>query len=235
MNLRCIPLLRLLGRIHPLTYCLPPLAAALAPATAPAPHTRTQVPGHALGACKEAINKAAADALLAYRAHCANASSSGQLILPEALKLLPLYTLALTKAPVFRTDARPDARAAAMWRLLSLPAGKIVPLVYPRLVLLNNLLERPDVRARLRRGGVHCLPATAAASVCWLPSAIHPRPTPLLLPPCSPAERDARARQAVAVCGEGGAGGRLPAGEWVRGLGVCREERGPRHLPGPVW
>ena len=48
------------------------------------------MPGHALGACKEAINKAAADALLAYRTHCAAASSSGQLILPEALKLLPV-------------------------------------------------------------------------------------------------------------------------------------------------
>ena len=67
--------------------------------------TTPQVPGHALGACKEAIDKAAADALLAYRTHCAAASSSGQLILPEALKLLPLYTLALTKAPCFRCAA----------------------------------------------------------------------------------------------------------------------------------
>ncbi|EFN54381.1 hypothetical protein CHLNCDRAFT_58279 [Chlorella variabilis] len=102
------------------------------------------VPGHALGACKEAINKAAADALLAYRTHCAAASSSGQLILPEALKLLPLYTLALSKAPVFRTDVRPDVRAAAMWRLLSLPAHKAVPLVYARMLPLHTLLERPE-------------------------------------------------------------------------------------------
>ena len=107
-----------------------------------------QVPGHALGACKEAINKAAADALLAYRTHCASASASGQLILPEALKLLPLYTLALSKAPVFRADSRPDARAAAMWRLLSLPAHKAVPLLYARMLPLHNLLERPEVRAR---------------------------------------------------------------------------------------
>lgn len=103
----------------------------------------SQVPGHALGACKEAINKAAADALLAYRTHCASASSSGQLILPEALKLLPLYTLALSKSTVFRTDARPDARAAAMWQLLSLPAHKVVALIYPRMVALHTLLDRP--------------------------------------------------------------------------------------------
>lgn len=104
----------------------------------------SQVPGHALGACKEAINKAASDALLAYRTHCASASSSGQLILPEALKLLPLYTLALSKASVFRTDSRPDVRAAAMWQLLSLPAHKAVPLVYARMVALHTLLERPE-------------------------------------------------------------------------------------------
>ncbi|PSC68317.1 transport Sec24-like protein [Micractinium conductrix] len=103
----------------------------------------SQVPGHALGACKEAITKAAADALLAYRTHCAAASSSGQLILPEALKLLPLYTLALTKAPVFRCDCRPDVRAAQMWRLLALPAHRAVPLLYARMVSLHTLLERP--------------------------------------------------------------------------------------------
>lgn len=117
----------------------------------PHPATAKQVPGHALGACKEAINKAAADALLAYRTHCASASSSGQLILPEALKLLPLYTLALSKHTVFRTDTRPDARAAAMWRLLSLPAHKAVPTVYARMVPLHTLLERPEV------GGCGCV------------------------------------------------------------------------------
>lgn len=104
----------------------------------------SQVPGHALGACKEAINKAAADALVAYRTHCAAASSSGQLILPEALKLLPLYTLALSKHAVFRTDTRPDVRAAAMWHMLSLPVQRAVPLVYARMVPLHGLLERPQ-------------------------------------------------------------------------------------------
>lgn len=184
---------------------------------------KPQVPGHALGACKEAINKAAADALIAYRTHCAAASSSGQLILPEALKLLPvsglrgvhcllvagcacgwcgckakfkqpawtaafaygmhiagmgrwrtsnlrpsaqphpsspspphppqLYTLALSKHAVFRTDTRPDVRAAAMWRMLSLPVHRAVPLVYARMVPLHGLLERPQVR---RGGGGGC-------------------------------------------------------------------------------
>ncbi|KAI7725534.1 hypothetical protein M8C21_010492 [Ambrosia artemisiifolia] len=38
-------------------------------------------------------------------------SSSGQLILPEALKLLPLYTLALIKSVGLSTDSRIDDRS----------------------------------------------------------------------------------------------------------------------------
>jgi protein transport protein SEC24 len=48
------------------------------------------------------VHKAVADTLFAYRRHCAQAANPGQLILPEALKLLPLYCLALTKFPAFR-------------------------------------------------------------------------------------------------------------------------------------
>jgi hypothetical protein len=37
--------------------------------------------------------------LYTYRKFCATASSSGQLILPEALKLLPLYTMGMLAIP----------------------------------------------------------------------------------------------------------------------------------------
>ena len=40
-------------------------------------------------------------ALLAYRRHCAQYSAPGQLILPEALKTLPMYVSALFKTPAF--------------------------------------------------------------------------------------------------------------------------------------
>lgn len=36
--------------------------------------------------------------------YCAASSSQGQLILPETLKLLPLYALALTKSTGLRSD-----------------------------------------------------------------------------------------------------------------------------------
>ena len=40
-------------------------------------------------------------ALLAYRRHCAQYSAPGQLILPEALKTLPMYVASLFKTPAF--------------------------------------------------------------------------------------------------------------------------------------
>ena len=40
-------------------------------------------------------------ALLAYRTHCAASSAAGQLILPEALKLLPLYVSCMTRLAAF--------------------------------------------------------------------------------------------------------------------------------------
>lgn len=50
---------------------------------------------------REAIQKGTVDCLLSYRKNCATASSPGQLILPESLRLLPLYSNALMKCPAF--------------------------------------------------------------------------------------------------------------------------------------
>lgn len=69
--------------------------------------------------------------------------NKGALILPETLKLLPLYILGLQKLPCFRTDARADSRAVWMARFLSMPADRIVAAVHPRLLPLHTLLSRP--------------------------------------------------------------------------------------------
>lgn len=65
-----------------------------------------QMPNGKLEVLKEQIYKTAVDILLAYREKVARTASSGQLILPESLKLLPLYALALTKINALRS-ARP--------------------------------------------------------------------------------------------------------------------------------
>ena len=42
------------------------------------------------------------DVLHSYRKNCSTQSAPGQLVLPEALKLAPLYHLCLSKCPAFR-------------------------------------------------------------------------------------------------------------------------------------
>ncbi|CAH9127236.1 unnamed protein product [Cuscuta epithymum] len=81
--------------------------------------------------------------LYAYRKFCATVSSSGQLILPEALKLLPLYTLALVKSTGLRTDGRIDDRSFWINYVSPLSAPLAVPFVSPRMIAIHelNLME----------------------------------------------------------------------------------------------
>ena len=66
---------------------------------------------------REGVVNTTVNMLHTYRKMCASASTaSGQLILPESLKLLPLYALSLTKNALLRpgTDVRVDERSALM-------------------------------------------------------------------------------------------------------------------------
>ncbi|OQU83439.1 hypothetical protein SORBI_3005G114800 [Sorghum bicolor] len=82
--------------------------------------------------------------LQSYRKHCASVTSSGQLILPEALKLLPLYTLALVKSVGLRTDGRLDDRSYWISLVSSISVVLAVPLVFPRLIPIHDLTSRDD-------------------------------------------------------------------------------------------
>lgn len=88
---------------------------------------------------RDSITAQTVSILYAYRKHCATSSSAGQLILPEALKLLPLYMLALAKSPGLRADMRPDDRAAWLAKVGALPVPLAVPLVYPRMFAVHDL------------------------------------------------------------------------------------------------
>ncbi|GJV35961.1 transport protein Sec24-like protein [Tanacetum coccineum] len=77
--------------------------------------------------------------LHSYRKFCATVSSSGQLILPEALKLLPLYTLALIKSIGLRSDGRIDDRSFWINYVTSLSVQFAIPLVYPRMISVHDI------------------------------------------------------------------------------------------------
>ncbi|XP_057422858.1 protein transport protein SEC24 C-like isoform X1 [Lotus japonicus] len=102
-------------------------------------HAATEVPSKPLPLVREQVTNLCINALFSYRKFCATVSSSGQLILPEALKLLPLYTLALTKSTGLRTEAKIDERSFWINYVSSLSAPLAIPLVYPRMVAIHDL------------------------------------------------------------------------------------------------
>ncbi|KAL5542489.1 hypothetical protein UlMin_010199 [Ulmus minor] len=98
-----------------------------------------EIPINPLPRVKEQVTNLCINSLLSYRKFCATPSSSGQLILPEALKLLPLYTLALLKSTGLRTDVRIDDRSFWINYVSSLSTTLAIPLVYPRMIAIHDL------------------------------------------------------------------------------------------------
>ena len=154
------------------------------------------LPGGTLAAARDATTANTITTLAAYRKHCASNSSAVQLILPEALKLLPLYALALLKGPPLRVrrcgewqgarvalsygwlplslsrapggarralfppcsslqeGVKPDDRSLWISQMMSLPAARISPLMYPRLLPLRKTLEGLEPMEELPDGVV---------------------------------------------------------------------------------
>uniref|UniRef100_A0A0D9XYX3 Zinc finger Sec23/Sec24-type domain-containing protein n=1 Tax=Leersia perrieri TaxID=77586 RepID=A0A0D9XYX3_9ORYZ len=100
------------------------------------------IPSTPLSQVKDQVTSTCINILQSYRKHCASVSSSGQLILPEALKLLPLYTLALTKTVGLRTEGRLDDRSYWVSIVSSISVLFAIPLVFPRMVALHDLASR---------------------------------------------------------------------------------------------
>ncbi|EQC27505.1 hypothetical protein, variant [Saprolegnia diclina VS20] len=116
-------------------------------------------------AVKERLIDDCVNVLYNYRKYCASNSSSGQLILPESLKLLPLYTLASLKSRGLRNnvmgnrgfiDVRADERVALLSHLNNLPVEAAVSAVYPKMYPLHDM---PEDCGTLDDKGAMILPA----------------------------------------------------------------------------
>jgi protein transport protein SEC24 len=109
------------------------------------------------------------DILYKYRMKCSSSSPRGQLILPESLKLLPLYSLAVMKHPAL-VEAQPTTpngtiaasraaqrgptirgheRAFELRRLQSLPVKDTINALYPRLIGLHTVIGDDQLRSRV--------------------------------------------------------------------------------------
>eukprot|EP00698_Gefionella_okellyi_P007110 TRINITY_DN1731_c0_g1_i1.p1 TRINITY_DN1731_c0_g1~~TRINITY_DN1731_c0_g1_i1.p1 ORF type:complete len:899 (-),score=217.06 TRINITY_DN1731_c0_g1_i1:346-3012(-) len=98
---------------------------------------------HSLGAIRESIYQHCVSILYAYRKFCATSTQPGQLILPESLKLLPQYTLGVTKSNAFRQctpgEIRADERVAQLSLLFKLPLAQAATYAYPRMFAAHKL------------------------------------------------------------------------------------------------
>ncbi|KAF5727595.1 protein transport protein Sec-like [Tripterygium wilfordii] len=70
-----------------------------------------------------------------------------RMIYPESLKFLPLYGLALCKSTPLRgghSDVLLDERCAAGYTMMSLPVKKLLKLLYPSLIRVDEYLLKPS-------------------------------------------------------------------------------------------
>jgi protein transport protein SEC24 len=98
------------------------------------------------------INRAA-QILACYRKNCATPTSAGQLILPECLKLLPLYISCLLKNDAFSggSDITLDDRSYAMYFVCTMDLPTSVIFFYPRLIPIHNVNpDDEDIPAAIR-------------------------------------------------------------------------------------
>lgn len=90
---------------------------------------------------REHLMNQCAQILACYRQKCASPSSAGQLILPECMKLLPLYSNCLIKSSALQgsADISTDDRSWLMFLVNAMPVKATQCYFYPRLIPVHNL------------------------------------------------------------------------------------------------
>uniref|UniRef100_A0A7G3B8S8 Putative vesicle coat complex copii subunit sec24/subunit sfb2 n=1 Tax=Lutzomyia longipalpis TaxID=7200 RepID=A0A7G3B8S8_LUTLO len=90
---------------------------------------------------KDNLVNRCAQILACYRKNCASPASAGQLILPESMKLLPLYTSCLLKNDAFSggSDMTVDDRSFVMQLVSTMDLPTSVSYFYPRLIPIHDI------------------------------------------------------------------------------------------------
>eukprot|EP00397_Hematodinium_sp_SG-2012_P000693 GEMP01000694.1.p2 GENE.GEMP01000694.1~~GEMP01000694.1.p2 ORF type:complete len:979 (-),score=159.06 GEMP01000694.1:3379-6315(-) len=94
---------------------------------------------------KDRIQRECINVLHSYRVNCSSSTQFGQLILPESLKMLPLFVSNLYKMPCFRqqsSEIRIDQRVAELMRCLCAPVAFTQAWIYPRIYPIHNLTDK---------------------------------------------------------------------------------------------
>jgi protein transport protein SEC24 len=90
--------------------------------------------------------------LACYRKNCANAPSRGQFILPETLKLMPLFINSLLKSDAISgaKSVTTDERVYHMFRFLSMDVLSSYVYFYPRIIPLLDIEDVNSVLPQIR-------------------------------------------------------------------------------------
>ncbi|KAM6923524.1 protein transport protein Sec24B [Xenentodon cancila] len=96
-----------------------------------------------LSDARDALVNAVVDFVSAYKSNVSNLQQSG-LVVPIAMRLFPLYILALLKQKALRTgtSTRLDERVFAMCEFKMQPLQQLMRLVYPDLYRLDNISDQ---------------------------------------------------------------------------------------------
>ncbi|KAI3365115.1 hypothetical protein L3Q82_010226, partial [Scortum barcoo] len=116
-------------------------------------------------AVRDTLINQCAQILACYRKNCASPSSAGQLILPECMKLLPVYLNCVLKSDVLLpgADVSLDDRAYLRQLISCMDVAESHVFFYPRLLPLMKLesgsvpVAVRDSEERLSKGGVYLL------------------------------------------------------------------------------
>ncbi|KAM4525333.1 protein transport protein Sec24C isoform 1-T1 [Odontesthes bonariensis] len=116
-------------------------------------------------AVRDTLINQCAQILACYRKNCASPSSAGQLILPECMKLLPVYLNCVLKSDVLLpgADVSLDDRAYLRQLIGCMDVSETHVFFYPRLLPLMKLesgslpVAVRDSEERLSKGGVYLL------------------------------------------------------------------------------
>lgn len=101
---------------------------------------------------QENIIQQVANMLACYRKNCANAPSRGQFILPETLKLMPLFINSLLKSDAISgaKSVTTDERVYHMFRFLSMDVLSSYVYFYPRIIPLLDIEDVNSVLPQIR-------------------------------------------------------------------------------------
>ena len=100
--------------------------------------------------------------------YSAHLHAHNKLIFPEALKLLPLFTLGMMKCPALRggaNDVMADERSAVGYEMLAMDVPTLLKILYPRVFPLHTLVSDAKVGLPVEGTGSVMLPAPIPASV----------------------------------------------------------------------